>query len=224
MSRVSFYTRPYDRLEPYDGKLSRTVLRGGTDSNVSLLPDNSLIFHAGTLLSTATQLPYSCAILFGLVRALSLLFIRFTRINRTTFYNHYDGTYEVLAEIEENFLAELSGGEDSAAKNGNLVQHIEALCTRLQQNAEIAILLLNNNVDPQFSQKLLSGQGLGGVWKQLGNIYTAAERELLADFLRGGAYAMVCRWLVGGCRQTPKQIAALLAKAIENGVKIHRSL
>ena len=39
MSRVSFYTRPYDRLEPYDGKLSRTVLRGGIDSNVNLLPD-----------------------------------------------------------------------------------------------------------------------------------------------------------------------------------------
>ena len=39
MSRVSFYTRPYDRLEPYDGKLSRTVLRGGVGSNASLLPD-----------------------------------------------------------------------------------------------------------------------------------------------------------------------------------------
>ena len=39
MSRVPFYTRPYDRLEPYDGKLSRTVLRGGAGSNVSLLPD-----------------------------------------------------------------------------------------------------------------------------------------------------------------------------------------
>jgi len=33
LSRVSFYTRPYDRLEPYDGKLSRTVLRGGAGSN-----------------------------------------------------------------------------------------------------------------------------------------------------------------------------------------------
>ena len=30
---------PLDRLEPYDGKLSRTVLRGGTGSNASLLPD-----------------------------------------------------------------------------------------------------------------------------------------------------------------------------------------
>ena len=27
------------RLEPYDGKLSRTVLRGGAGSNASLLPD-----------------------------------------------------------------------------------------------------------------------------------------------------------------------------------------
>lgn len=41
MSRVWFYTRPYDRLEPYDGKLSRTVLRGGTGSNASLLPDKT---------------------------------------------------------------------------------------------------------------------------------------------------------------------------------------
>ena len=30
---------PFDRLEPYDGKLSRTVLRGGSGSNASLLPD-----------------------------------------------------------------------------------------------------------------------------------------------------------------------------------------
>ena len=143
-------------------------------------------------------------------------------INRTTFYNHYDGTYEVLAEIEENFLAELSGSGETPGKSGGLAQHIEALCTRLQQNAEVAILLLNNNVDPQFSPKLLSGQGLGGVWQQLGSGYTAEERELLADFLRGGAYAMVCRWLVGGCRQTPRQVAALLAKTIENGVAMGR--
>ncbi len=141
-------------------------------------------------------------------------------INRTTFYNHYDGTYEVLAEIEENFLSQLVVSEDSTAKSGNLAQHIEALCTRLQQNSEVAILLLNNNVDPQFSQKLLSGQGLSGVWQQLGSGYSTEERELLADFLRGGAYAMVCRWLVGGCRQTPRQVAVLLAKTIENGVAI----
>ena len=40
MSRVSLeMMMPFDRLEPYDGKLSRTVLRGGAGSNASLLPD-----------------------------------------------------------------------------------------------------------------------------------------------------------------------------------------
>ena len=31
------------RLEPYDGKLSRTVLRGGKDSNALLLPDYAIV-------------------------------------------------------------------------------------------------------------------------------------------------------------------------------------
>ena len=33
---------PYEKLEPYEGKLSRTVLRGGNGSNVVLLPDQTV--------------------------------------------------------------------------------------------------------------------------------------------------------------------------------------
>ena len=33
------------RLEPYDGKLSRTVLRGGKDSNALLLPDTACLLN-----------------------------------------------------------------------------------------------------------------------------------------------------------------------------------
>ena len=34
--------KPYERLEPCEGKLSRTVLRGGMGSNVHLLPDQTV--------------------------------------------------------------------------------------------------------------------------------------------------------------------------------------
>ena len=37
---------PYERLEPCEGKLSRTVLRGGIGSNVNLLPDHD-VFESG---------------------------------------------------------------------------------------------------------------------------------------------------------------------------------
>ena len=39
MSRLLVTNKSFELLEPYEGKLSRTVLRGGAGSNASLLPD-----------------------------------------------------------------------------------------------------------------------------------------------------------------------------------------
>ena len=38
---------PYERLEPCEGKLSRTVLRGGIGSDVNLLPDHEVFGSGG---------------------------------------------------------------------------------------------------------------------------------------------------------------------------------
>jgi hypothetical protein len=40
MSR--FYNKNFELLEPYEGKLSRTVLRGERGSNAPDLPDNKI--------------------------------------------------------------------------------------------------------------------------------------------------------------------------------------
>ena len=42
MSRSLYKNRDLEKLEPYEGKLSRTVLRGGAGSNAILLPDQTL--------------------------------------------------------------------------------------------------------------------------------------------------------------------------------------
>ena len=42
MSRFLCTNRSYELLEPYEGKLSRTVLRGERGSNASALPDNKI--------------------------------------------------------------------------------------------------------------------------------------------------------------------------------------
>jgi len=47
-SRLIVAAIGFIRLEPYDGKLSRTVLRGGKDSNALLLPDYAsveMLYH-----------------------------------------------------------------------------------------------------------------------------------------------------------------------------------
>lgn len=141
-------------------------------------------------------------------------------INRTTFYNHYDGTYEVLVEIEEHFLAQLSSADTISNGADGLERHIEALCLKLKQNADIALLLLTNNADPAFSSKLLKTQGCNDIWQKAGGAYFADKTELLTEFVSGGAYSMVCRWLESGCHQSPKQVAVLLTEVIQNGLKL----
>lgn len=139
-------------------------------------------------------------------------------VNRTTFYNHYDGTYEVLAEIEDSFLAQLSAEEPLEETTTNLERHIELLCTRLQKNRDVSLLLLENNADPHFSEKLITVRKCGNVWKKLDDTYSEDEQLLLGDFLSSGAYALVFRWLKNGCQQSPKQVAELLTKVIRHGV------
>lgn len=141
-------------------------------------------------------------------------------INRTTFYNHYDGTYEVLAEIEEQFLEQLFTEEASNGSTVHLERHIELLCTRLQKNREVSLLLLENNADPHFSEKLMAVRSCGNIWKMLDETYTEGEQILLGDFLSSGAYALIFRWLKNGCQQPPKQVAKLLSKTIRYGISL----
>lgn len=140
-------------------------------------------------------------------------------INRTTFYNHYDDTSEVLAEIEEHFLTKLSAEEKPCAA-ADLEQHIARLSTRLQKNREVAIILMENNADPHFFDKLMTARENGSCWQQLSSSYTAEESILLQDFLSNGAYAMLLRWLKEGCRQSPGQVAGLVSRTIQRGVML----
>lgn len=141
-------------------------------------------------------------------------------VNRTTFYNHYCGTYDVLAEIEKEFLAQLSGVDSILGQGDGLERHIEALCLKLKQNAETALVLLANNIDPGFSSKLLKTHGCSEIGQKVGSEYSPEEIELLTEFVSGGAYSMVCQWLEGGCRQSPHQIASLLTSVIQHGIKL----
>ena len=63
MSRSLYKNRDLEKLEPYEGKLSCTVLRGGEGSNALDLPDRPLSRACNTPNgSSGAILPYSMAL------------------------------------------------------------------------------------------------------------------------------------------------------------------
>lgn len=141
-------------------------------------------------------------------------------INRTTFYNHYAGTHEVLAEIEDGFMGQLLDAGAGPRGEDGLEKYIEAICAKLQQNREVALLLLANGADPRFPARFLEAQGCEAILRDAGGLHprTRAEADLLARYLCAGACSLVCSWLEAGCVQTPRQVAEILASVIQNGI------
>ena len=77
-------------------------------------------------------------------------------INRSTFYNHYGNQYDLLKEMENETFEVANGFLDKLvlADEEDSKAYLISLLDYIEKNHELFILLLNNNVDNTFSEKL----------------------------------------------------------------------
>ena len=137
-------------------------------------------------------------------------------VNRTTFYKYYSSQFDLLADMEKDlidFISKLI--ERSESDPGEI---IAAACRYLEENLSFARLIVNNNVDPLFPQKLFSLEILReNVLKNYANTPDAAMQEYLFNYVTYGAYRLFCVWLNKEQRESPEEIAQLLVRLIQLG-------
>ena len=137
-------------------------------------------------------------------------------INRTTFYKYYGSQFELLADMENDLLVFLLDTIREHSDNPEKI--IETACEYLENHLEFGRLIINNNVDPLFPQKLFSLEVLREtVMKRYGNQQDPMLQEYLTDYLTYGAYRIICMWLNKDQRESPAQFAQLLMRLIQLG-------
>ena len=130
-------------------------------------------------------------------------------VNRTTFYKYYGSQFDLLADMENDLLVFLSKTITENAADPNRI--IETACSYLEEHLEFGRLILNNNVDPLFPQKIFSLAVLREtVMEKTPGQQDDAVREYLFNYLTYGAYRVISMWLNKEQRETPDQIARLL--------------
>ncbi|MDL2287025.1 TetR/AcrR family transcriptional regulator [Eubacteriales bacterium OttesenSCG-928-G02] len=120
-------------------------------------------------------------------------------INRSTFYNNYGNQYDLLADIENELLLDLQkiiSAPFQATEEDNASQLV-VVFEYLLNNRELALLLINNNIDPEFPEKLIS---LPLVQNSLSNYiisrnYPEEALPYISNFIIYGAYNMIREWL-----------------------------
>lgn len=136
-------------------------------------------------------------------------------VNRTTFYKYYGSQFDLLSDMEKDLLTFLTGViQDHEA---DTVKAIETACTYLEKHLDFARLIVNNNVDPAFPQKVFSMEVVkeAVIRKQNGR-YGENVRDYLYNYMTYGAYRIVYLWLNKEDRESPREIAEILAKMLMN--------
>ena len=134
-------------------------------------------------------------------------------VNRTTFYKYYGNQFDLLADMENDLLEFLvSTIREHVA---NPVKIIETICEYLESHLEFGRLIVNNNVDPLFPQRLFAQEVLReSVMQNYGTMPDETAQEYLFNYVIYGAYRIICLWINKEQREPPEEIAQLLIRLI----------
>lgn len=130
-------------------------------------------------------------------------------LNRSTFYKYYGSQYDLLKEMEDDFLEEIEKNLSITGITG--MDRLGEVLNYAKSNMKLCKLLLNSNIDPDFPKRLLY---LPSVIQNMNQLITATDNSVeisyLYDFILYGGYHMIKHWVNDGCQIPPDEIVLII--------------
>lgn len=133
-------------------------------------------------------------------------------VNRSTFYKYYGSQYDLLKEIEEDFLTRIEKTLSDKERFVSVDEQLTSILSFLQNNLKLCKMLIRETADANFQKQLL---GLPAILEQLTvkmKDYSEQELVYVLDFILYGGYNMIVRWINEDCQESPKQMMAIIMK------------
>ena len=88
-------------------------------------------------------------------------------------------------------------------------------CRYLAENIEFARLIINNNADPSFPNKLFSAEAITTSFVNRYSVNQSPETlEYFYNYITYGVFRVVCVWLNKENRETPEAIAGIINRMV----------
>ena len=134
-------------------------------------------------------------------------------INRTTFYHHYGSQYDLLSDISGRFLDEIDERLSAVdAENRESVQErVTMVLEYFDDNPELSRMLLNNNLDPQFAERIFALPRISDLLQAaLKNCTDPCWSRAVTSFAIHGSYRLLQEWIDQDDRLAPEEQAGLI--------------
>ena len=139
------------------------------------------------------------------------------KINRNTFYYHYNNIFEFLDEHKQIVIEDINKVFDKSRSHSKQA-HID-LCVSLKRHPHFLNILISPNCDLDFFNEIFD------VATQKSSINTTkAEAELnnkellLCTYCNAGCNAVIISWKLNGMKESPEVIANVIWESAKKGV------
>lgn len=146
-------------------------------------------------------------------------------INRGTFYLHYRDVFDLLEQSEEELLSDFHATlnryhlQDQSQIDCALLM-FEDVYTLVQENADLVTILISDNGDINFLNKLkdLLREKCLQDWEGLLTKNRLEPFEAYYSFIVGGCVSLVQYWLANGMQESPRELSEITQKIVRNGL------
>ena len=148
----------------------------------------------------------------------------YVNLNRGTFYLHYKDIFDLMDQIENAMLQDfvtINQTHKVLDMNGHPYPLLRDLFTFLKENAEFTRILIIDNRDQNFVDKIkdILKQRCMTDWHYLFSDYSEQKSELYSSYVIYGCIGMIDNWLKNGLRETPEELAAYADDVILQGLQ-----
>ena len=144
-------------------------------------------------------------------------------LNRGTFYLHYKDVYDLIEEIESDFIREFSeilSKEVPSSIDESPYPMLLDLFTFIDKNQDFCSLLLENIRSGRFSEgiKTVIEEQLFSKLKYITDNTPEDEMEISYAYALSGCVGIVEHWLSQKPRPKPQEIASVTEHVLRNGL------
>lgn len=136
------------------------------------------------------------------------------KVNRVTFYKHYEDIYDLLNKIELSYVKELRNNKHKFGNNRNpdylwLVKFVE-------KHADFYKVTFINNIQTKFMDEFYDELKCYYCESFENKNYSERELNYMFEFMKGGVNFVFIEWFKSGLSDTCEQIAELVEDIFMN--------
>jgi len=145
---------------------------------------------------------------------------RHAKMNRNTFYAHYNSPEELLKSIEDEFYKAVQLSLERSLNVGSISELMTEICQAIADHRDLCSILFTEFGDKDFLKRIvdLAHDKTITEWAAAGVYNDNEQVEMLYCFSVSGSVSVIQKWIADGMKSTPAEIACFIEKVSNNGL------